>query len=1576
MLNAEFRMINKKKYLLLSLTLALLTAGALLYVRFISPTRIAFVNFEDWQYTGYLHANDNPFIRVTQLSIEPEHTPPFSRYDMVFLFGMGLRLTDTQRAALEKAGSRGVGVYTYGGTTAEASPTNLTEEHCRELEHYFTYGGTINARRMFNYCRKVFDRKSFFTESIRPPGVIPQNALFHCGEQDYFESVTRYREFYRSRGLFKPGAPSVCVLTSNLSPRLPSTNPPIHALVRELERRGLNVYPVTGFFKRLEYLKQIEPDVIVFIAHGRLAPGRSAQAREVLKQLDAPLLCPVIVHQPYDEWLESQKGMVGGMMAQNIVVPEIDGGVAPYAIGAQFPDKQGHLVFKPIPGRVETFSRLVHNYARLERTPAGDKRIAVVYYKGPGRNAMIASGLEVAPSLLNLLQHLRDRGYRTGALPADADELTELIQRRGCVPSPYAEGAIEKLINEGEPELIPADTLSAWMHRGMPPEMVRAVEKQYGQSPGDLYTVTDSTGTRFLALPRLIFGNVAVIPQLMPGLGDNTFKLVHGVKRPPPYPYVATYLWIREGFEADALIHFGTHGSLEFTPWRQPPLSRYDWSDALLGPMPHFYVYVVDNVGEAIIAKRRGYATILTHLTPPFKPAGTYGDLRLINDKINAWYGAANPRMRAGVRRSIGEMFVEAGLHKDLNLEHLAEREPTPEELDRIVEYVQTIGREKITDGLYTWGEPYTEGQMRSTVGEMCVDVLAHTRARLDAARGVVSRDSADHSHVPARRYREWAYGAIDRVLADTAALSDFVTPAIRDTLQRLRRMKRRRERYRQECEVRDRQRATYPDIAGDSAASTRITLIYHVSEVFSDSGLLEVLQSWTHRKQFAWASSLLNPDSMQQAIKVARAVPEIRATVSRLRQPPLQRLLRRMQEPDACDFVMHLLRDSTDRARAFRRILPLARDVRQCLTRGNRHDLHTALDSGRLRRFLRHRTDPARLDTFEQNCLRYLRMIPRAPLLRHESDSGARLAKLLTAETTEFRLREALRATAEALTSLEDSLADFRRAVADYCTTFTRLPSYYHALSYSPGREIDALVDKLHGRYCPPCTGGDPILNPASLPTGRNMYGINPEKAPGREAWRLGRRLADELIAEHRAKTGTYPRKVALTLWGGEFIRGRGSTVAQILALLGTEPVMNARGDVHDVKLVPAKRLQRPRIDVVVQTSGQFRDIAPSRIFLINKAVKLASEARDTTAYANFVVEGNRKAEELLKRRGLSPREARDLARVRVFGERDGRYGSGVRGMVQTSGSWSRSDQIAGQYLMSMGALYTEDKWGTFKQGAFEAALQNTDAVAHSLTSHTFGPLSLDHIYAFMGGVSAAVKRVTGNEPAAYFIDERDPRDASVEDAREMIRREARSSILNPAYIRPLLDGDASSAETFAETFRNTFGWSALRHSAIGSDLWDLYHKTYVRDIHELGIREFFDKQNPYAYQAMTAILLEAHRKGFWKTTPNKVRDLARLHTHLVEKHRAGCSVHVCNNEPLRQLIRKQLPEKLRDAYAGEMKRTLEPSEERTLQLQRVDKKKPAAFLKDNLRSLLIIAGIIVLVIATVAAGSLRQRH
>ena len=322
-----------------------------------------------------------------------------------------------------------------------------------------------------------------------------------------------------------------------------------------------------------------------------------------------------------------------------------------------------------------------------------------------------------------------------------------------------------------------------------------------------------------------------------------------------------------------------------------------------------------------------------------------------------------------------------------------------------------------------------------------------------------------------------------------------------------------------------------------------------------------------------------------------------------------------------------------------------------------------------------------------------------------------------------------------------------------------------------------------------------------------------------------------------------------------------------------------------------------------------------------------MAAAAKDDS-YENYVAEGVVDAEQSLINKGLSPKEAREISTYRVFGGVNGNYGTGITGMVQSGDRWENSSEIASVYLQNMGAFYGSEKaWEEVRQYALEAALTNTDAVVQPRQSNTWGALSLDHVYEFMGGMNLAVRNITGKEPDAYLSDYRNRNRVRMQELKEAIGVESRTTIFNPNYIREKMKGGASAANGFAEVVQNTYGWNVMKPDVVDNELWDEIYDVYVRDKFDLGVRGYFERQNPAALEEISSVMLETARKGMWRASDEQLAALAALHTELVDKHGPSCSGFVCDNAKLHEFIAsKSTPETARN-YQRQIREVREAS-------------------------------------------------
>lgn len=1296
---------KKSKIILGVCIVAAALIGMSVWNTWFSPTKIAFINFQTIQQGSISKANDNSSIKLSEVSLD--NLDRLTGYDMVFINGMGLRIVEEQRQQIQQAADKGIPVYTSMATNPANNICNLDSVQQNLIRGYLTNGGKTNYRNMLNYIRKAIDGKISSIPEVEDPAERPSDMLYHAGltnpdDELEFLTVADYEKFMKDNRLYKEGARKI-MITGQMADAT--------GLIEALEKEGYNVYPVQSMTKFMSFIDEVQPDAIINMAHGRMGD----KMVDYLKAKNILLFAPLTINSLVDEWEKDPMGMAGGFMSQSIVTPEIDGAIRPFALFAQYEDEEGLRHSYAVPERLKTFVSTINNYLNLNTKPNSEKKVAIYYYKGPGQNALTAAGMEVVPSLYNLLVRMKQEGYNISGLPANAEELGKMIQAQGAVFNSYAEGAFNDFMQKGHPELITKDQYESWVKESLRPEKYQEVVDAFGEFPGNYMATNDGK----LGIARLQFGNVVLMPQNAAGSGDNSFQVIHGTNMAPPHTYIASYLWMQHGFKADALIHFGTHGSLEFTPRKQVALCSNDWPDRLVGAVPHFYIYSIGNVGEGMMAKRRSYATIQSYLTPPFLESSVRGIYRELMEKIKI-YNNSHKENKDQESLAVKTLTVKMGIHRDLGLDSIANKPYTEDEIARVENFAEELATEKITGQLYTMGVPYEAERITSSVYAMATEPIAYSLLALDKQRGKATDAVSKHRSLFTQQYLTPARHLVEKLIANPALATDeLICRTAGITAQEL---------------------AKARQIEADRNAP---------------KGMMAMMMAMGKaRKEYS-----------KEEIELALAIAEVERTIKNV---------------------------------------------------GN----------------------------------------------------------------------------------------------------------YKNALLTSPEEELSSLMNALKGGYTAPTPGGDPIANPNALPTGRNMYAINAEATPTESAWEKGIALAKQTIDTYKQRhNDSIPRKVSYTLWSSEFIETGGATIAQVLYMLGVEPVRDAFGRVSDLKLIPSAELGRPRIDVVVQTSGQLRDIAASRLFLINRAVEMAAAAKDDK-FENQVAASVVEAERVLTEKGVSPKDAREMASFRVFGGANGMYGTGIQGMVESGDRWESESEIADTYLNNMGAFYGDEKhWEVFQKFAFEAALNSTDVVVQPRQSNTWGALSLDHVYEFMGGMNLAVRNVTGKDPDAYLSDYRNRNNMKMQELKEAVGVESRTTILNPTYIKEKMKGGSSAASEVAQTVTNTYGWNVMKPTAIDKELWDNIYDVYVKDEYKLNVKDFFEKQNPAALQEVTAVMMETARKGYWKASPEQLSNIAKLHTDLVRQFGPSGSGFTGDNAKLQQFIASQVDAQTAANYNKELK-------------------------------------------------------
>ncbi len=686
------------------------------------------------------------------------------------------------------------------------------------------------------------------------------------------------------------------------------------------------------------------------------------------------------------------------------------------------------------------------------------------------------------------------------------------------------------------------------------------------------------------------------MPQPARGWGEDEEALYHADDLAPHHQYVAAYAWLKNDFQADAVVHIGTHGTLEWLDGKDMGLSDEDAPDALISTLPDIYIYNVDVVGEGLVARRRGAATLVDHMVPPFRKGGLYPELAELNEKINDFDVNLhkNPELAEAFADEIREQVKELGIAKDLGLDLSKLDDPM---VHKIQHHMDSLREQNIPYGMHAFGHTPPEDQRATTV---------------------------------------------------------------------------------------------------DAIASTDRSLLPDERAVFAED----------------------------------------------------------MEE----------------------------------------------------------------------------RIVASGP------------------------------------------------------------------------RELANLMNALNGGFVPTGTGGEPIRNPDSYPTGKNFYGVDPDKVPKKASWEMGVKLADEMLADHLEKHGKYPEKISFVIWGDETMRHEGVTESQILWLLGARPVWNDRDKVIDVEVIPQSQLGRPRVDIVIASAaeGMFNNIT----VLMDKAVQQVKAIEEAD---NYVRQHYLETKQVLISRGYSEEDADKRAGVRIFDEPPGSFNLNTSSIVAASGTWETDAAMADEYLQKMGHGFGNGFWGESMEDVFRLALSGTDKVVHSSSTMLYGALDNDDMYMYMGGLATAIRNIDGSEPELVIANTRDPGNAHMSTMDEFIGTEFRSRYANPTWIEGMQKEGYAGAGAMKEFVEYMWGWDATATEVVDDAMWQETFDVYVDDKYQMGMKQWFQENSPYAAQDIDARMLETIRKGYWNADDATQQELLKTYLENVNENGVNCVEFTCGSPKFLDYIVEQ---------------------------------------------------------------------
>lgn len=421
---------------------------------------------------------------------------------------------------------------------------------------------------------------------------------------------------------------------------------------------------------------------------------------------------------------------------------------------------------------------------------------------------------------------------------------------------------------------------------------------------------------------------------------------------------------------------------------------------------------------------------------------------------------------------------------------------------------------------------------------------------------------------------------------------------------------------------------------------------------------------------------------------------------------------------------------------------------------------------------------------------------------------------------------------------------------------------------------ELGALLQGLEGEYVLPGPGGDPIRNPDVLPTGKNIHALDPQSIPTTAAVQSAKIVVDRLLARNKAENdGKWPETIACVLWGTDNIKTYGESLAQIMWMLGVRPVPDALGRVNKLELIPLEELGRPRIDVVINCSGVFRDLFINQMNLLDQGVKMAAEA-DEPLEMNFVRKhALQQAEEM----GINLRQAA----TRVFSNASGSYSSNINLAVENS-TWDSEAELQEMYLKRKSFSFNSDNPGVMDESRqiFETTLKTADATFQNLDSSEISLTDVSHYFDSDPTKLVASLRGDGKKPASYIADTTTA-NAQVRSLSETVRLDARTKLLNPKWYEGMLSHGYEGVRELSKRLVNTTGWSA---TAGAVDNW-IYEETNDTFIKDEEMQKRLMNLNPHSFRKIVSTLLEVNGRGYWETSEENLDRLRELYQEVEDR-------------------------------------------------------------------------------------------
>lgn len=577
----------------------------------------------------------------------------------------------------------------------------LAAAHARRIAGYYGNGGEANLRVLSRWL-SAWRRADPALDTLPAPVEIATPGYYAGPGMAVPGTAQALQEAWAQRG--QAGWPRVGVLIAASSIGAMQTQV-LDALIEAGRRHRLSLFGVWFDPQADDGLRQaVAPlDVSALVNLTHLQNG-SRRAQE-FAALDVPVVQGLNHRQgTAAQWRAASSGVPMALMATFVAVPETWGASDPIVLSAT---EDGAM--QPIPEQVEALAARLARMAALRTRPAADKHLALLFWNSPdGEKNLSASHLNVPRSIAALLPRLQAAGYTV--TPATETRIIEDAQ--ALLGGYYRPATLDSLLARDLAVAVPVARYTAWLQT-LPAQRRDELMQRWGD-PASHPAVRRIGGQPSFILPRLLLGNLLVMPQ--PPRAGAVGQATHDLQAVPSHYYLASYLYLRDAWHADALIHFGTHGTQEWTPGKDRGLWASDYPWLAVGDVPVFYPYIQDNVGEAMQAKRRGRAVVISHQTPTFAPSGLYDELRDLHQLVHEYQQLDEGQVRDATASQLRALATASGIAGDMGWNALDMQARFPAFLQALHDHLHELARRQLPLGLHTFGEPAAPEQRLLTV--------------------------------------------------------------------------------------------------------------------------------------------------------------------------------------------------------------------------------------------------------------------------------------------------------------------------------------------------------------------------------------------------------------------------------------------------------------------------------------------------------------------------------------------------------------------------------------------------------------------------------------------------------------------------------------------------------------------------------------------------------------------------------------------------------------------------------------------------------------------------------------------